>query len=87
MPINSTPVLQNIVFFNLEKKNLSNLQKGKAEQSKYINPTTKIWRYYFFNRKNTYVLLMILYIIRYVHKREIHIKLRVIDLIKNWSRF
>ena len=60
MPINSTPVLQNIVFFNLEKKKLSNLQKGKAQQSKYINP---IWRYYFFNRKNTYFILIILYII------------------------
>ena len=37
MPINSTPVLQNIVFFNLEKK-IIKFTKGKSGAIKIYQP-------------------------------------------------
>ena len=41
MPINSTPVLQNIVFFNLEKK-IIKFTKGKSGAIKIYQPDLEI---------------------------------------------
>ena len=38
MPITSTPVLQNIVFFNLEKKKIIKFTKGKSTAIKIYEP-------------------------------------------------